>query len=267
MTVSPAPGVSHVHVPGQKVAGYGQLFREHPELLTTYENIALLDDDLQASPADVDALFRIGRKWELDLWQPSLTPESYFTYAALLQCPAFELRFTNFVEMMCPFFSARMLQRALPLFSLGFETGPDLVWNRLFANNIGRSAIIDAVSFTHTRPVGTSVRHRSNGQLADYDWEVRAFLDSHKATFRGNVAYAAVTPDGRCVTSRGEIARRYLGWLGQHRRSPMPAGVFYRRVTDAIRHELVRPVNLAAFDLSTCADAPAELLEQAMRSA
>ncbi len=265
--VDPAPGISRVCVPGQKVAGYAQLFLERPEILKNYENFALLDDDLLATPADVNALFRMGRKWDLDLWQPSLTPESHFTYAALLQCPSFELRFTNFVEMMCPFFSKRMLQRAQPLFRLGFETGMDLVWSRLFPNNIGRSAIIDAVSFTHTRPVGTSVRHRSNGQLKDYDWEVGAFLEMHGAKFGGNVCYAAITPEGRHVTRRSETARRYLGWLGQHGKSPMPAAVFYRRVTDAIRHELLRPVNLSVFDLATCVGAPDGMMEQAIQSA
>src|ERR671913_162409 len=79
-----ADGVTHRFVPGRKVEGWDALFRGDRGILDRYNQIALLDDDLETSSATIKRCFAFGRKYALGLWQPSLTHDSYFTYAASL---------------------------------------------------------------------------------------------------------------------------------------------------------------------------------------
>lgn len=239
--------------PGQKIAGYHSLFERFPDLLDTYTHIALVDDDIDMSPEAVNRSFEAGSAENLSIWQPSLTWDSYFSYAAFLRNPAFQLRYTNFVEMMCPFFRADALRKALPLFDLGYDVGPDLVWTRLEEDNHCRAAILDTVSVHHTRPVGKAKRARTEGRFKRYDSEVQTFLDQAGLGFRGNVVYAAKTRGGRALAGRGQIAFRYMALMAGFVRTPMVKWKFLRLVSDAIRHVLIRPKSLDPIDAQSVA--------------
>ena len=153
-----------IRLPGRKIAGYNELFRLHPELLERYEYIALFDDDIRVGKQDLNRLFSIGREYRLQLFQPTLSWDSYFSYAATLsERKRYVLRYTNIVEMMCPVFSASHLKLALPLFGLGYETGIDLVWTHLADDPWYKYAIIDDVVVRHTRPVGTTKAQQGFG--------------------------------------------------------------------------------------------------------
>ncbi len=157
------PGASDqwsILLPGRKIAGYNELFQRYPELLDRYEYIALIDDDIKVTKQDFNRLFQIGADYSLDLFQPALSWDSHFSYAATLAIHKFRLRFTNTVEMMCPVFRAKYLRIALPLFSLGYETGIDLVWTRLNDDPWFRYAIVDEVVVTHTRVIGTTMKQQ-----------------------------------------------------------------------------------------------------------
>lgn len=251
-------GTAEIFIPGSKVAGYAALFRQYPELLDRYDFIALFDDDLQASQADIETLFRYGERYGLDLFQPSLSWDSYFTYAAVLQNPGYLLRYTNMVEMMCPVFRATHLRRALPLFDLSFETGIDLLWCRLTDAPRLRYAIVDAVSVTHTRPIGATSHQQGFRQGDTYDGQIAELLDRFDARFRGIVTYAAVEKDHRRVESRLAIAMRSSRLWRAWTVTPMPKPHFARFLTDYARHCLFRPLNLGRVDLrEDAASAPA----------
>ena len=233
-----------LHYPGQKLDGYARLFRDNPGLLTRYDAIALIDDDIEASVCDINTCFETGLLHGLGVWQPSLTHDSYFTYAACLHHPAFRMRYTNFVEMMCPFFTPGLLRRALPMFELGYSVGPDLLWTRLEANNHGRAAIIDRVQVRHTREVTSALRKQTGGQHTNYDAVVTAFLTAADEQFRGVVIYGAERADGRRTVSRLGISLALFSWFRALDVTPMARAKFVRRVSDAIRHTLTRPVNI-----------------------
>lgn len=243
------PGTADVNVSGRKVAGYGDLFRQYPELLERYDFIALFDDDLRATQGDLERLFQIGARYRLDLFQPSLSWSSYFTYAATLHNPHYLLRYTNMVEMMCPVFRTVHLRRALPLFDCSFETGIDLLWCRLTDAPRFRYAIIDAVSVTHTRPVGSTKHRQGFREDEPYDEKIDALLRRFGACFRGTVTYAALTCDGRRMTSRLSIALRSLALWRAWKATPMRKLNFARFLTDYVRHCLFRPLNLDRIDL------------------
>jgi hypothetical protein len=241
---------AHILVPGPKIGGYARIFRRYPELLRSYEFIGLFDDDLIASQQDIEKLFCIGRAHDLDLFQPALSWDSYFSYAATLAQKSYRLRFTNTIEMMCPVFRAAHLARALPLFELGYETGIDLLWTRLTDNPWFRYAIVDEVVFKHTRAVGTTKAQQGFASDERYDRQAQEVLDRFGASFRGFVSYAAIDRQGNAVMSRAAIALRSIGTWSALLRTPLPSPLFARLATDFTRHCLLRPVNLQPIDLA-----------------
>lgn len=243
-----APGgpdaTSTVFIPGRKISGYWELFKRRPELIDGYEYIALFDDDLLTTKQDIARLFAIGRQYQLDLFQPTLSWDSHFSYAATLTSGRYRLRYTNAVEMMCPVFTREHLKRALPLLALGYEQGIDLLWTRITDEPWFRYAMIDAVVVKHTRPVGSTKVMHVTGPNGAYDAEIPLVLSRFGAEFRGFVSYAAIDRDGRAVLSRLAIGLRSFAICGAWRTTPMPRRVFARLVTDYTRHCLTRPINL-----------------------
>lgn len=121
-----------------------------------YERILLPDDDLLIDAAALNQFFATCAKLRTDLAQPALDRHSYFTWPITLAHESFKWRMTNLVEVMCPCVSARLLERVLPWFT---ETrsgwGLDVQWaDMLRKQGWGMPVVVDAVTMTHTRPVG-----------------------------------------------------------------------------------------------------------------
>jgi hypothetical protein len=233
---------AHILIPGAKVAGWSSFFNDHPQVFQQYNHIALLDDDLVCSARDINMSFRLGRKYGLSLWQPSLSWRSYFSYSALLHNPLYQLRYVNFVEMMCPFFTAEHLQRCLPIFGLGLETGVDRLWCRLRKESRWAYAVIDCVQVEHNKPVGL---HRAaqgfSGTYRDVHDKLEADL---KIPFRGVVAYGAISRGGRKLQGKWRMALGALVTLAAFGQTPHTnLRWFFRRVLDHVRHNLTRPIN------------------------
>jgi len=195
-----ADGVAHIFLPGSKVDGFRRFFSQHAELLECYETIALLDDDIDTDAATLSECFEIGVSRNLDLWQPSLSWDSYVTFGGTLRNPSFSLRFVNFVEMMCPFFRMAYFKQILPLFSLRLESGIDLIWCS-FGDREHSCAIIDDVSVRHTRRVG---RQKAANGFVDrsYEFDIHRCLELFSAQWPSLVAVQAIDRQGRYVRSR-----------------------------------------------------------------
>jgi hypothetical protein len=245
----PCPdGSPSMFIPGRKIAGYHRLFRDHPDLLERYDYIALFDDDLLATKRDISRLFAIGSQYRLDVFQPTLSRDSHFSYAATLSNSGYRLRYTNIVEMMCPVFSREHLKRALPLFGLGYELGIDLIWTRITDAPWFRYAMIDSVVVKHTRTVGSSQVQHLPTSSGGYDDEIPRVLSRFGAEFRGFVCYAAIDRHGRAVRSRAAIGLRSLLLWAAWRDTPMAKRDFARFLADYTRHSFTRPINLDRVD-------------------
>lgn len=157
------------HVAGPKWTGLLATIRDHWDLIAKYRYIWLPDDDLRATAGAVNRLFERSREFQLDLAQPALTRDSYFSHVITLEHRAFLLRFTNFIELMAPLCSRAQLERMLPTLSAAVSGwGLDYVWPRLSC--LGRVAVIDDALVTHTRPVGgPSYVHGRNAGLTPND--------------------------------------------------------------------------------------------------
>jgi hypothetical protein len=231
------PGVDYVFLPGKKVEGWRAIVTTLEHKLRGYKRIAFLDDDLSWTAAEIARCFELGQRYDLDLWQPSLTWDSYFTFGGTLHNPHFLLRYVNYVEMMCPFMTMPVLERIKETFFLGLESGIDLVWCSLVPGPERRCAIVDAVQVKHTRPVGRD--KEANGFVHRlYEDDIHACLGLFHMPWPSLVADRAILRDGRPVT-RNAISPRVLRILGALPVTPDTRGL--KQVMDHIRHQMMRP--------------------------
>jgi hypothetical protein len=233
-------GVTRELIPGPRNAGYAAYLARNAEIFEKYKYIALIDDDVLMSTDDLNRCFQIGERRYLQLWQPSLTWDSYFSYAFVLHNPLFELRYSNFIEMMCPFFSSELLRLATPTFSLGYLVGIDVIWTRLLKDGNLKYAVVDSVKARHTRPVGANKRLHGFSGGRGYGDEVAELLQRLDIEFRGPVVYAGVSKTGRLITNTWALSASVsaiLPALQQSRNRPFALA----RILDHARHIITRP--------------------------
>lgn len=196
------PGILFEYRPGSKVAGYGEILRDYAALIRQYRYVALFDDDLLTDAARILRLFEIIDEQQLKIAQPALDHESYFTYACLLQHRGFTLRHVSFVEMMCPFFRSDVLLDVAPLFSLGFESGIDLVWSALVNESPKDFAVIDSVPVRHTRPVGANKATNGFVDGRNYRTDIEAALERFQLPWLPALPHGGLRPDGSYTSRR-----------------------------------------------------------------
>ncbi|MBN1848825.1 MAG: DUF707 domain-containing protein [Deltaproteobacteria bacterium] len=155
-----------------KFSNFRKYTNIHPDIIHSYDFFFLADDDLDMSTERINGLFRLAEVFGLDLCQPSLSHQSYCSWAITLWCgdPKVVLRYTDFVEIMCPLFSRRGISLCLETFgknSVGM--GLDFVWPKLLG--FKNMAIIDRIRVTHGRPM------RDWTQVIDSEREWRIMRD------------------------------------------------------------------------------------------
>ena len=209
------PDISVVLRPGGKWDGL-HAFLTQSDVASRYDYIWLPDDDILAGSADIDAIFDAMRIHDLDIAQPSLTRDSYFTHFVLMSCPGFELRFANFIEIMVPCLKAGLLAAVLDDLSHSMSGfGLDDIWCHLSENPLYKAAILDRIAVRHTRPVGKALRGRTAGQ--------KRFARDEEAILRARynipgrirpLVYAPIDTSGRlrrgCMRLGLAMAARYL---------------------------------------------------------
>jgi hypothetical protein len=220
------PGVERIDSKGPKWPALHELINANPRFLQDYDYVWLPDDDLRTDATQINLLFEIMAQYHLQVAQPALTWNSYFGHLTTLRNAKFRLRYTNYVEVMAPCLSARMLARALPLFNTNLSGwGLDFVWTKFAAQPEAEIAIIDAVTVQHTRPVGgpnyKALRERG---ISPWD-ELRAFCKSngieeepviftHRAIYRDGTAIDVLAKPWRFTLSA------IAGYLPALRHSP-----------------------------------------------
>jgi Protein of unknown function (DUF707) len=195
--------VTRIDGKGPKWPALHQLIQANPGFALDYEYIWLPDDDLSTTKADINSLFDLMRLYKLEVAQPALTWDSYFSHIITLRNKMTKIRFTNYVEVMAPCLNAAMLRKAAPLFGSNLSGwGLDFLWAKLAEDPENRIAIIDDVAVRHTRPVGGPNYNvlREKG-ISPWD-ELRALCTAHgldeqpilltyKAIRRNNVVITA----------------------------------------------------------------------------
>ena len=226
----------HRFIPGTKVQGWRATLSDNHDFIAQYDYVALIDDDIDTDADSLSRLFALGAAEGFTIFQPSLTWDSYFTYAGTVRNPMFAFREVNYIEMMAPFFATRALHAVAPLFEYGWESGIDLVWGSALPPEDRRFAIIDAIPIHHTRPVGAL--KEANGFInRGYESDIEAALAYFAMPWPSLVATSGITPAGHRV-GRWGLVWRVLMLLALPFCTPNP-GTF-RRTFDHIRHQWMR---------------------------
>jgi Protein of unknown function (DUF707) len=174
------PDVTRIDSKGPKWPALYDLLNSNPEFISNYDYIWLPDDDLAATKADINTLFDLVKRYRLEVAQPALSWDSYYSHITTLRNNRTKVRYTNYVEVMAPCFCSAMLQKALPLFNSNLSGwGLDYLWTALAQDPQNGIAIIDEVTVRHTRPVGgpNYKRLRETG-VSPWD-EMRALCKAH----------------------------------------------------------------------------------------
>jgi hypothetical protein len=149
------PGVVRIDSKGPKWPALKDLILHRPEFISDYDYIWLPDDDLLASKADINRFFELMKSYRLEVAQPALTWNSYYSHLTTLRNNVTKIRYTNYVEVMAPGMCSEMLRKSLHLFDANLSGwGLDYLWSALADDPANGVAIIDEVSVRHTRPVG-----------------------------------------------------------------------------------------------------------------
>jgi hypothetical protein len=145
-------------------------FIERHGILDQYDWIWMPDYDVHLSADEIYRLFAIAQDYNLNVCQPSLTHDSYHSFPLVLNDPTKFLRYTNYVEVMCPLFKSEALKKVLGTFTITYSGwAQDYLWAREL--NYERFAIIDDVQASHVKPIESQYWKLPNGLDADKELE------------------------------------------------------------------------------------------------
>jgi hypothetical protein len=141
-------------------------FIEKNNILEKYNWIWMPDYDIEISKEDIEKLFKLSIEYNLNLSQPSLSHDSYYSFDLLLHQANTKIRYTNFVEIMCPLFKSNALEKVLPSLITSYSGwGQDYLWAYLLEyKNI---AIIDDIIIKHKKEIESHLWNLPNGKTSD----------------------------------------------------------------------------------------------------
>jgi len=132
-----------------------------------YEYIWIPDDDIYMSTNEIETLFKIAKNYNLWICQPSIV--GWYGLKITLNNIDTKIRFTNYVEIMCPCFESSALKKCLETFKENKSGwGIDHLWNVKLGQPTDKIAIIDEIVATHTRPIGGGeIYKKLNGNFSE----------------------------------------------------------------------------------------------------
>jgi hypothetical protein len=204
---------------GGKWDGIYSFFKANAHLVAAYDFFWLMDDDIETTQEQVDALFLYVRSHNFELAQPALTLDSYYSHRLTLRCPGFSHRHANLIEIMAPILSRRVLEQVMPLFATtrsGF--GLDWHWQRVVDDPEHAIAIIDAQPVGHRRPLRQHLQGMMRKEGVCPYGERQQLIEMLKLKRVYAIATAGMLEDGRLVSSRFRMGWLMIGIYWQVRR-------------------------------------------------
>jgi hypothetical protein len=135
---------------GTKATGIHAVLSRFPEILTRYDAVLFLDDDLVVQHADLDKVFSLARLHNLDLFQPAVSAGSHCSWPHLFHRKGSVVRRTTGVEIMMCGFTRRALQTCAPLFDRSVSGfGLDFACSNTVRERGWSCGVIDGVQVIH----------------------------------------------------------------------------------------------------------------------
>ena len=143
-------GEIHLRQSGTKATAIHHVLQTAPDLLSNYDQILFLDDDLDIHHADIDLLFDIAEHEGLALFQPALLPDSHGVWKDLFRKKDTGVRRTTGVEIMMPGFSRKALFDCSPMFGRSVSGfGLDFEISVYLRSRGMQCGVIDSVGVRH----------------------------------------------------------------------------------------------------------------------
>jgi hypothetical protein len=182
---------------GPKWPALNVLMQELADDIGRYEYVWLPDDDLACDTGGINRLFDFCHQYDLELAQPALSPDSYANHAITVRNRSFLLRFTTFVEIMAPCFSASFLRRCAHTFGENKSGyGLEYLWPH-WASATTKVAIIDNVIIRHTRRIGGPNQRLLVAEGTSAGDELLAFLLKYEIRTLDKLIIGAIDHAGR----------------------------------------------------------------------
>ena len=135
--------------------------------LSDFKYIGLLDDDICISISDLNKLLFTASIENLDVFQASLTHDSYYHHRQFIHKPGYQILLTDWVEIMAPFYTNAVFFEAGKDFTKSISgTGIDVYLIPTIQILLGKTktAVVHTVQMKHCRPIRTDNRVFSNGK-------------------------------------------------------------------------------------------------------
>ncbi len=127
--------------------------------ISNYEYFWFPDDDLLTNTEDINLYFDTIKENSLWLSQPSLS--GYVSYEIENKVVGSKLRFTNFVEIICPSMDKKTVFKLINYFTMNESGwGMDYLWPKILGYPVDKIAIVDIITVEHTKPVGVNYNGR-----------------------------------------------------------------------------------------------------------
>jgi hypothetical protein len=165
-------GLPNLKLLSKATENKGQIFDELYKYLyvqhsSNYNYIGVFDDDLYSSISDINKLLFIGDLEALDVFQPSITQDSYHDHQKFIHKPGFQTIEDSWVEIMCPFYKEELFKAASPYYKYTISgQGIDIYLMPCLQQilNLKKTAVVHGVQIKHCRPIQSGNRIYSNGK-------------------------------------------------------------------------------------------------------
>jgi len=184
-----------------KLPNFFRLYEKYSRLLSSYESIWIVDDDIQIENENIEKLFHYRKKYGVSILQPSNSNKGKVNHLITKKVDKNKFRYTNFVELTAPFWETNFLiqwyeKEFLPLKKkwIGFEQtflkentdsvsnqlseenfhdfGLDYWWSFYARKNNKKMGIVD--EFSMINPFDESgILHEKMNNLLGYDEPTR----------------------------------------------------------------------------------------------
>jgi hypothetical protein len=139
-----------------------------------YEVVLFLNSDIYMSYSSINQLFDYADLFALDICQPALSLNSYYSHKFLLKKHGVDVEPVPFVEVMMPCLSRAVIDEMnrLGIFSISGWGLDQYVFPKVVEKlNLRPQCVVHAVTAIHTKPVESSRMTFSNGKTAREELE------------------------------------------------------------------------------------------------
>jgi hypothetical protein len=161
--VPPPQTIDFERIKGSKFNIVYELIQRKRSLLEQYDYIFIPDDDIYIEGSQINHLFALMQDLHLHIAQPSIL--GWISIPLTAHQSHSSIRYTNWVEIMCPCFSREAFWTCEDLFNYNKSNwGIENLWFERLGKPKDKVAVIDDIVATHTRPCFHGDTYNNNNQ-------------------------------------------------------------------------------------------------------